>query len=956
MRIGKVLLHLEILACLAFAMPTMGGDLTDVQLRDGLTKLEALLGNVVPKNARWVQVESQGQRFGIFTREEDVFRTEGNAFLFDEKPGVEAQLVILHSGTLFTAKAETNDRRAGVRRGEYAATWKNADISKDVAAAIEWLTKESKKPGINQAVPQSVDPFSRGGRMNEEAAQLVQHRQTALYWSALLLRTGHEAESIALARAAFGNAEEKLRKQLLDGFFDRQAQSAYQDAMGAFAKHHDWAKLSAALTAVVNQFPLGWQQRDAARVFIHKVNERARLPAMPPIKASRPLSEKEQAVLTAWLQDLDAGKSTDHSRWTLPLPSGEAGAEDQEDKDSRASFPRNYGIAAVPLLAAILGDETLTLAGLNVRQSQSFGLGGHVNFGGHADAAELLRSAYGRLQTPSTRSQLAWSLLQQVLPQDLRSEGSQNVAEVAPDILAWYASLKDATPGEIALAYIEAGEEDEEILAQALTVTDPKKLARLENGMLESANVYDMSNLTPFVRKLGPEKAPAFIKKVRLKLEAEINGFRSTDQEKQRKQMESGLKRLAKAAQGEQKKPGLKEMLVMLAAYDMKAEDEDQQEARETFGSLPTLLNKLSVTERLDMLLPLLPDFKSPQVAEHLLGLALNGENGEGDKNLKPQERLALLERTRPHWQKLLNSKEIEDDSLRMLVQLVASLEKLVTGENVSPDLYEFPSLGDYGARLLKERASALLSGQKVEPLPSAAAISSDERKKLLEDLGRKTVAEIGKELETISVDKLLALNQALMRGAEVSENLKTYIATINEVKVKDLADATPWQAFRGKGFSKDTMLEMARQISAQTGGPVTVELRRNVPILGLKLQVRESKKSAKNWELQNLEGIASGFGDKLPKLGKRLSMAYFQQQRTNAHWHWLDAPMADPSKETPKATGDDDDAAEEIRMLRGTEKDAWGTLANAAAETRALPLSLVIISAATADLVKKED
>ncbi|WP_395736438.1 hypothetical protein [Prosthecobacter sp.] len=955
MRIGKVLLHLEILACLAFAVPTMGADLTDAQLRDGVAKLEALLGKEVPKNARWVQVESQGQRFGIFTREEDVFRTEGNAFLFDEKPGVEARLVVLNSGTLFTAKAESGKALKGARRGEYAATWKDADVSKDVAAAIEWLTKETKKPGVNQAVSSS-DPFSGRGRMNQEAGQLLQHRQTALYWSALLVRTGHEAESLALARAAFGNAEEKLRKQLLDGFFDRQAQSAYQEAMSAFAKHHDWAKLSAALTAVVNRFPLGWEQRDAVRVFIHKVDERAKLPAMPPIKASRPLSEKEQAVLIAWLQELDAGKSSDQSRWTLPLPSGEDGPDAQEDKGSQAAFPRNYGIAAVPLLAAILGDETLTFVGLNAFQGQSFGLGGRVHFGGHADAVELLREAYGRLQTPPTRSQLAWDLLQQVLPQDLRSGGSENVADVAPDVLAWYAGFKDATPGEIALAYIEAGEEDEEILAQALTITDPKKLARLENGMLESANIYDTGNLVTFVRKLGPEKAPAFIAKVRLKLEAEINGFRATDQEKQRKQMESGLKRLEKAAKGEQKKPDLKEMLTMLAAYDSKAEDEDQQETREIYASFPVLLIKLPVTERLDMLLPLLPDFKSPQLAEHVLSMAINDENGDENNSRKPQERQALLERTRPHWQRLLNAKEAEDDSYRMLVQLVASLERMVTGKKESRDLYDLSSLGDYGARLLKERASALLSGQEVKPLPSAAAISSDERKKLLDELGRKTVAEIGKELETISVDKLLALNQALQRDAEISDSLKTYIATINEVKVKDLADAAPWQAFRGKTFTKETMLELARQISAQTGGPVTVQLQRSVPILGLKLQVSDSKKSTNKWELQNLQNIASNFGEKLPKLGKRLSMAYFQQQRMNANWHWLDAPMAEPSKETPKATGDDEDAAEEIRSLRENEKDAWGTLSNAAAETRALPLSFVIISAPTAELVKKED
>lgn len=38
-----------------------GADLSDAQLRDGLTKLAAFMAGDVPRDARWVLVQSQGR-------------------------------------------------------------------------------------------------------------------------------------------------------------------------------------------------------------------------------------------------------------------------------------------------------------------------------------------------------------------------------------------------------------------------------------------------------------------------------------------------------------------------------------------------------------------------------------------------------------------------------------------------------------------------------------------------------------------------------------------------------------------------------------------------------------------------------------------------------------------------------------------------------------------------------
>lgn len=955
MRFGKILLHLEILAGLLGALPTAGAEITDAQLRSGLTQLAALLAADVPKDARWVLAESQGRRFGIFAQEEDVFRTEGNTFLFDEKPGVEARILFLSTGMPYTAKAE-KEGDAEPERGEreFRATWKNADVSKDVAAAAEWLIKEAKK---NPASPGSgdADPFG-GNDSGNSGNPLATHQQTALLWAAVLQRTGHEAESLTLARAALTNADDKRRKQLLDGCFDTRATQAFQQVMEDFAKQHDWNKLRDALAGLVNQYPLGWKLRDAVRVFLHNVTARAKLPAVPPLQTARPLSDADQKVLLAWLQELEAGKQLEYSRWSLPALPNEEGEEPPEVQKSRAAFPRSHGFAAIPLLAALLGDETLTRVDLNRGQGMGFGRHGYSG-GNHEDAITKLQNAYNALPKPMTRAQLAWNLLERALPGDMRRSGSENLKELAPEIISWYTSFKDAAPADLALAYLEAGDSDRNILKLAMEMTDPKKFARLENSMLEQAQVYDMTNLVPFVEKLGPEKGRAFVTKVRQKLEGELSRYGSDSQTSQRKQMESSLKRLETAATGVKKKLDLKEVLAVLAAYDPGEPNEDQMEVREAYEEFAKLMRKRPVAERLELIFAALPDFKSPSLGVNMLHFALRGDPEADGVKLKPEERLALLERTRPQWQKLLDASapDTEENRQGLLSQLVAALEELVTGAVPREELSQLSILGDRGDAILRQRATTLLAGQKAEPLPSAAAIKSDDRQKLLAEWSKKPAAEMTRDLETLPVDQLLALNETLARSSDIPGNFKEYIGLIQTVQVKDVADAAPWQAFRGKAWSKDTLVALAAQISSYGGGRLVVQLQRQAPLFGFKLQVSEVPKFKGMWQAQQLENTAENLGENLPKIGKRLSAASFQQARVNAQWLWLDSPKVEASKETPKAGNDDEEAAESLQEMREEELKAWEALSKVVENSKGLPTQMTFISAPTAELVKKD-
>lgn len=942
MRVGKSLLLHVCFIVLALLKPVLGDDLSEAQLRDGLGRLAALLAADVPKNARWVLVSSERGRFGIFNREEDVFNSEGNAFLFDEKPGKEARIMVLYDGGIYPVKAVQDNGPEGfpeVRR-EFHATWKNAAAAKDVTTAIEWLKKEAKNAG-------GANP-NADGNDNDPAAKYAASQQTALLWAALLLHTGQDAPALALASTALAGTDETRRKQLLDAFFQRLGNQAYGKVMQDFARHRDWARLRDALDALVKKFPLGWQKRDAVRVFHHHAAERAKLPAEPPLKTKTTLNAGDQKTLLAWLKDLEAGKQPPYDIWTLPLLAEEDGEAAARSNETEAAFPRSSGLAAVPLLAALLADETLTLVGVNDRDGM---YNDQHYWGSGQDEIERLRNAYRSLQKPPTRASVAWAALQRVLPQDLQRMEQENLADAIPEVLAWHASVKNATPADLALAYIESGQNDETLLAHAASTDDPKKLARLEGAMLESVDIWELNQLEPFVTKLGAQRGPPFLVKVRQKLEGDLSRYQSDakQQERQRKQMETALKRLEAAAKGEKKTPDLQALLAIAANYDPETGGEDQMEVQDAFQQFPKVMQKLSAAVRIESIVKALPGFKSPQFAAQMLEFAFNGD-GEKIPGLMPDEKKAVLETTKPHWQKLLES-EPADENLRLHAQVVVHLQELAQIENDFP-LMDLLQLGDRGAKILHERGLAILAGQKPAPLPDPKAINNDQREKLLAEWGAKSPADIAAGLETLPIDQIIALNDKIERSKDVPAGLQTHINSIHEIKAKN-TDVAAWQSWKGKSFTQDTILALAREISAtKSSGTLTANLHRSSPLFGFTLDISASKALGSGWQANYLRNATAAFGDELPKNIQRVSVAVFQQARVQANLGWFDAPSFDTEK--PKA-GTKSETEENLQDMQNEARDSWQKILKALESPKTSHTS-VILSTAPVTLLKSTD
>ncbi len=767
-----------------------------------------------------------------------------------------------------------------------------------------------------------------------------------------LSKSRPEAEALRLGKLAFGDANEEKRKQMLDGFFNSLAAPAMQELMRAFGESRDWAKLRDGLDALVKKFPQGWQQRDAVRVFLHHVTERAKLPAEPPLKTKPPLPEADQKLMLAWVNEMEGGKSPGYSRWTLPaLPD----AETQGERVNATDFPHSHGLAAVPLLAALLSDDTLTSVGAANLNDRGYSF----SSGSNDDAAQKLRNSYSQLQKPPTRAALAWSALERVLPNELRSGDESDHAALAPDILAWHESVKDASPADLALAYIEAGDRDDDVLAHALTLTDEKKMARLENAMIENVSVYDLNNLEPLVEKLGAKAAP-FIAKVRQKLEGDLSRL-GDGQEQQRKQMESAMKRLEATAKGEKKKADLPGLLGELAKFDPQAqEEEDQMVMRQAYQELPKLMKKLTFAARVEAIVKALPDFKSTAFAAQMLSFALRSESEP-----KAEERLAVLERTKEHWTRLLDRKEeasandesADDEPPGLLVQTVGALQTLATGTaNFEAGRY-LGALGPRGAKLLREHGAALLAGQKPAPLPQVSGISSDTRKQALAEWASKSAAEIQSGIAALEIEKLIVLNEALTREPDLPPNLKTYIAQIHNVIFTGVTDKTPWQALRDHAADRPTVIDIARRVSTFEGaGFLSATMQRGVPVFGWKLIVKEETKPPKNWQFQQLKSRAENIGEHLPKLAKRAAIGFFGAGRMNANWTWFDAPITEaPDEKTPAPSKPENDelagAAASMHEARNDEVRGWQTVFKALEESKPDAATLFFFSAATPTL-----
>lgn len=921
------------------------------ELAQGLEKLAMMLEPDIPVNARWVKMRPVAQEIGLLIPQGDGADIRGNGFLVREKAAAEAEVwlpSVSGSITVHPPKAEERGAGGGWYGGgpsmmpDTAGKWEKADLAHDVAA-VEAMVRKQIDRAKSAAASRGDMPDYEGDmpgytNMNDPRAVLRVVRRSALLWSGALQRTGHSDDAAKIARLALEGTSVEDRRQLLDRIFQFQADTCWRNALATFGKNHDWKELRARLDATVQRFANGWPRRNAARVFLRKLDERVAQGDTPPLKLAGPMPEADQKILRDWLASPRA-----LFQWTLlPQVMDDEGNAPLPDNETAKTFPSSKGVAAIPMLAALLKDDTLTP-----------GEQGNPYYSSHSssgeDPVDRLRQEYQQFQKLPTRGEIAWATLQQVLPPNMRSNDPGGPGEKMAEVLNWFGSIKNASPADIALFYLESGDSSPNMIANALKTADEKKITRVEDAVIATAQMYNLDALEPFVRKRG-EKAAPFLKKLREKLEGELERFQG-DGGSQKKQVDLAMKRLEAKAGGKVKLRSAEELLAVIekggVGLNMDGEGQEPEnvaEAADAMKDLSPVLIKMPDLERFNLVMKHLPKMRvgqlvmqfylfmfEPRYASRGMGFAIK---------LKPEQRKQAVTDTRDLWTKLLNTEfpDLAEEEQRdyFATSTAMAIECLATGKNFGDLGQSYQALMPLGNRLrqiVQKRAAAYLEGKDPEPLPEIKPMTPAEAEKLVNELGALPPADLRKSIDALLPSQFIAVTETLARLEKWPDGFAKFSGQVQQVKGIRGKEDEAWKSWQGRTVDFEAFAALARQVASREGAdPVQVSLTFNSPMDGWVLTVRAVQRKKRSYFSGNIDNLKRNLADEpdhmLTKYGQRVCVGWFQSGQQQLNWGWFDAPKtaappgakpAEPKKELPSA----------LENFTSSEATSWEQMQN---------------------------
>ena len=330
---------------------------------------------------------------------------------------------------------------------------------------------------------------------------------------AVQLHAAGETESANKLASALFNAVEN-DPALVDGAISHLADNQYSEVADAFFKDTDWEGYLSAAKALLEKFPRGWANAPAVALLVSKLEKRSGTPPSPSLPGIelKPealqllgrLLEKQEAVtdldalaaaqginindypaemrpqIIAMLQEQGMrGGGSEQGLWLLPS-AGESTAADT----SPAGKLKAMGMDGFIALAAVATDETLVPA-RHTGDRRSY----HSSNESPADA---IRQRYENLTRPTSRGEIAVTLISSVLPvQDDDEYGNSSQpdpAELSEAAIAFWKSNREKSPVELASLYITEGNSTQQSYASTFLSSskDPVAHAAFEKSVLAS--------------------------------------------------------------------------------------------------------------------------------------------------------------------------------------------------------------------------------------------------------------------------------------------------------------------------------------------------------------------------------------------------------------------------------------------------------------------------------------
>lgn len=392
---------------------------------------------------------------------------------------------------------------------------------------ISKATKDAEKIATSLAKPSVAEELN--SNINWGNSQL--HGRLMLF-AAQLHAAGETDSANKLAAALFNAVNEDTA--LIDGAISHLADTIYAATAESFFENTDWDNYLSECTALLEKFPRGWANAPAVALLVSKLEKRTdtqTTPSLPGITLNPEaillldkLLEKTETVtdinalaaaqginindyppemrseIIAMLSQRGMGGfSQEHGIWLLP-----AEEADQSPDNTPAGKLKALRMDGLIALAAVTTDETLVPARHTSRRSSYYS--------SNESAAEQIRKRYQSLARPTTRGEIAVSLLTSVIPTPENRYGSSDEtdpAALSQEAIAFWKSNKDKSPVELATLYMMEGNSSQQSQATTFLTSssDPSAHTAFEKAVLASP---DPISLAPHVEAyLDTRKAAA---------------------------------------------------------------------------------------------------------------------------------------------------------------------------------------------------------------------------------------------------------------------------------------------------------------------------------------------------------------------------------------------------------------------------------------------------------------
>ncbi len=810
----------------------------------------------------------------------------------------------------------TNIWGANPNLADESSEWKPADLKQDFGAASKLFRKRIMEP-------------EQGQGMHGEPTEAI--RSQALIYSALLNRAGAITDSEKMARLAMEDTAALEREAVVVQAMTMLSTSELQGLTAQFRSDRDWSGYASGLRNLLDRFGGVLQGWRALEVLASLAEERASTQnGIPPLRwTGEPPSAEKEAIIAEWLEDTEAEEI--YSLWILPT-SGKR-------RDSSA-FPFNLGREAVPLLARLLADHTLTS-----RMPEGHGMGyygGQFSDPSEAPSAASAKSQFEQLHDrPRTRAELAMSLLERVIPSDWQSSLRSTPGEAqAKVILDWWDNLKDLPDIDLALQYLQSADQTGEVLSFVIEHGNEATWTQVEDALLQEAQLYNVQNVEKYAAARG-EAARPFVDRVIEKIQSTDTRYFGGDA----KQMEEQIKRSI----------GTLELALSSGSSTLgdflDAMVKGESSPQELYSSIQRAAQNKPPADLVDSYLERIDRSDDPNIVLVLLRFAMVAIEGQGDEAspLEAAEAKRLLEKHRDRLTSFIemagemsahpphgafdNPAVLWATAHSSACVLALSLQE----GDPSAQMGKLAALSPLGKRLAEVRqthALAVLAGDDSSKLPSADSVPQGRVEEILKRLNDTDVSSAQSILDQLDDSERLALWQKIGGLTEDwPSSLLSLARRIREVEVPEgMQEIVKGLTLEGAEVSTALLHDLAARFAAHTpkeeilqlaltqgalheGWTLSLQPLNEWPEWGLKDQAL-SMLHAATTALEKAKSAAVGF----TRAGAR---------NQGARLVWLEEPLTIETIESEKLPDEESSevAVAERRALQQEELEVWKSL-----------------------------